>query len=221
MKPTPRTKRKLSGDEFWNLDDSENSADDLCVPALAPVRSLFDDVADLLCQVDDPPPPGSREWDAIVEALAAPGRHNVDVVIALADSAVSRAGLPFDLPRPELVAHCNEFGVDRVRGPLPCGAFYSDGIITVSTSVQGRKSFAFWHEIAEALWERSGIQHTHADVQRTAIALPIASDVVESAIKRYGRTGAERVLTRKHRFASRWQVQLRLWMRDAHKNQSF
>ena len=172
------------------------------------------DVGTLLRQFRRPPTPGSREWHALVEALVAPGYMALDVTTSLADALIDRAGLPVNLPGAlHLAVLGAELQVQRVPGPIPGGACYADGLLTISTAA-GPRDWDPRHEMAEGVLDTMGLPHTHADVQRLALATVVGSDVLEAAIRRHGRERALTELTRRHRHARSWMIQARLWMRD-------
>lgn len=183
---------------------------------------LHADVEELLRSLRHPPTQGSREWSAAVEALGAPGELTLDVVLAIADAVIDRAAMPVNHPSPVHIAH--RAGVDVIAVPwsLPGGALCSDRVLFVSTrTLRSRRCFAIWHEFAEALLKASGFWFSHPDVQRLSFALIVASDVVEQYVRTHGRARAAAALTRKHRFAQSWMLQIRLLMRDAAKTQGF
>lgn len=174
-----------------------------------------DDVSAALRQIRRPPTRHSPEWHAMIEAIAAPGHLAPDTTIALGDEIISHAGLPFDYPSAVHVAVAGaDMEVCYVTGHVPGGACYGDGRLTLPRGLPP-VAFAPWHETGEGVVDRAGLRHCHADVQRVALALMVASDVLERGLRRWGRARVVQEIRKRHRHAPSWALQLRLWLRDA------
>ena len=81
------------------------------------------------------------------------------------------------------------------------------------------QGWALAHELAEATLRRSQWDHTHADVQRVALAILLPRSVVLPRLRRLGARAATSDLIRRHRHAPLWAVVRRVAVLDAARDQ--
>lgn len=154
----------------------------------------------------------AEQVQALAEIRAGLATLDLEIVEAFAGAALARLRSPSRFPDPRFLAVAN--GIPIVRAPgLPWIAVCLAGVIRYRPCRDRRRQgFAVFHEIAEWLLERSGIPHSHADVQLLTLALALPRAEIEPVVRAIGQEQARGWVARRNLHAPAWSVSQRLEM---------
>jgi hypothetical protein len=151
------------------------------------------------------------EWvQALFELRFCPGTLDLDTLESLAEVAHERTRSPMRSPSPALMALRNGFVVLEWPGMPVLAQCLRGTIYHRREACRARLGFALYHELAEAILERSGLRHNHTDVQILTLLLIAPRSAVVAAVRRMGAQPGTTWLCRVNRYAPAWAVRWRV-----------
>jgi hypothetical protein len=140
------------------------------------------------------------------------------VVEAIGEAVNDAARIPTNHPNPKRLYPGQR--VPLVRYPDLCvpACLAPDGRTVLYRPCRERRDqgWELAHELSEAVLRKSRWDHTHADVQRGALAILLPRSIVAPLVRRLGARAATSELIRRHRHCPAWAVVYRVaWVAAA------
>lgn len=146
--------------------------------------------------------------DAVAEILYGPGVLCETDIEGRASEAHNRLVVPVEHPDPRILARCNGLRVVEEPGLARDGLYLLGAVYYRPHRLIRAQGWTVAHETSHGLLD--GVDCTHADVQRLALALLAPRAWVVAALRRYGVPGAKRILARAHAHAPTALLRLRV-----------